>query len=193
MKKIIKYIWILWMLHLTDSFALDCFVKSPSYAKLGTKYFEYDGKDLGAMEKQELESFLAPLLGEWEGVELETICRGVERSPRKVERKAKIEANISSSNKSFLRLEIGKRYIGDGVSKKEIFNLLYKGVVTNVMFSKDMLSSSEKRRFSVGYYSSRTAEIFTEVGINKKNIIINIMRYDNGVYVSQENMKLDAR
>ena len=95
--------------------------------------------------------------------------------------------------KAFYALSLVSAILETGYLKKKYLTCCTKGVVTNVMFSKDMLSSSEKRRFSVGYYSSRTAEIFTEVGINKKNIIINIMRYDNGVYVSQENMKLDAR
>ena len=178
------------LFYLPAAQALSCYEESPSYSRLGDRYFDLDqNMYLTSREKNEASAILQSLEGAWKGEIVEFECTGPDRAPREKIKQANAKATLSTSGNSLLRISLSKDYVEDSYTKNDRLDLLNKDKIFDIEISDNVIATSEKYRRKSGQ-DSRLVEIISRIESNDDSVRIELTHYSNGVFVFNQTITL---
>lgn len=174
--------------------ANDCNKESPYFID-GEKYYDLGlNKKLTNNDEKELSAYFNKLSGEWTGDLIHTECKGSQKSPKKITKKAKVTSNIRNAGNGVLKVSYDANYLESRISTlHKIETLGTKSIFVLNFLSADNLNFTEKyRRRNAAGGSSLIENIF-DIQVKKDAIEIHLTAYLNGFFAWSDTLKLQAK
>jgi len=168
--------------------ALTCFQKSPAYIRLGDNYFNYNIIQIKSKDQKDFESIIQKLNGTWEGDVVETECKGTDKSPKVIVKKATTKGRLTILSAGALKMSLDKEYKVDRYSNRETIVIPSKLTVTEFKLSKNRLIVSEKLRWKIPAGPSMFVEKTLILQVNSDELLIELIHYNHGHFVSNQVM-----
>ncbi|BFM18522.1 hypothetical protein R50073_47050 [Maricurvus nonylphenolicus] len=171
------------------SSSLDCFDKSQAFKTEGDDYFEVEHIKIDKNTREILESLYDSIDDEWEGRSRETICKGTDKAPKEEIRLSSAEVKVRQSTSNSIRFEIHREYKDERGPQSEVLRLFRKDALTEIEAEDNYIIAVEKYREKLKK-GSRLRETQIYLQYSQTELSINITYYMNGVYISQQSIRL---
>ena len=170
-----------------------CYEPSPNLVAQGDDYFAI-GRDSALDTKQmnQVAAYIKSIKGDWAGKGFMSECFGTSKNPDVRQSDLEIEANVSSSNKSSLRIDYERYRIDDKVRKLDRILLNANDGSQQWVVRDGGVNVSIKFRVRNANGRSRLVEQIVDLSDIGNGLGVDVATYVNGYLSNKETWQLQA-
>lgn len=198
------------LIYTSHAMAIGCYTPSPNLTSLGNDYYALEKqKPLSNEIDDQVNALLRTMAGKWKGDMQYLECRGPDRAPRIISRRALVTVKAKLNSELGLEMNADKHDVENKSKRPEHLTLIGKTPTFDLKFisyghvvfadryrrlnqvgkEKPTKKSSEKSAESVKK-TSRITETIIEIDTNGGSLDFVRFYYTNGVYIGEEHWKM---
>ena len=170
--------------------AVQCFSPSPDLLQSGDSYYDLDTQiKLTASEKKQIRTLYRLLKGRWEGTLDVLECKGSDKHPRPINKKAEVTASTKEGLHNNLVMRVENYYRQERMKRSDRYDLFDERYILNISHEGNVIEGSQKYRIG-GRYRSSLVERVSNIITNNHGFVFTSTIYTNGYLTKQEIYRL---